>query len=111
MVASLVGGSVAFACVAVPMPILLLYAATAATGFALGISNTITVTSTVAMTAAGTRATANSLRVTGNRIAQVALPFGASLVATVAGAASIFLILAASLAVSGAAVYWSRPEK
>jgi len=111
MVTSLVGGSVAFACVAVPMPILLLYAATAATGFALGISNTITVTSIVAMTAAGTRATANSLRVTGNRIAQVALPFGASLVATVAGAASIFVILAASLAVSGAAIYWSRPEK
>jgi MFS family permease len=111
MVASLVGGSVAFVCVAVPMPILLLYAATAATGFALGISNTLTVTSTVAMTAAGTRATANSLRVTGNRIAQVALPFGASLVATVAGAGSIFLILAASLAASGAAVYWSRPAK
>jgi predicted MFS family arabinose efflux permease len=111
MVTSLVGGSVAFACVAIPMPILLLYAATAATGFALGISNTITVTTTVAMTSAGTRATTNSLRVTGNRIAQVALPFGASLVATVAGAASIFLILAASLAASGAAVYWSRPQK
>jgi predicted MFS family arabinose efflux permease len=108
MVASLVSGGVAFACVAIPMPILPLYVATAATGFALGIANTITVTSTVAMTAAGTRATANSLRVTGNRIAQVALPFGASLVATVAGAASIFVILAASLAASGAAVFWSR---
>jgi predicted MFS family arabinose efflux permease len=111
MVTSLVGGSLAFALVAIPMPIMALYAATAATGFALGISNTITVTSIVAMTEAGTRATANSLRVTGNRIAQVALPFGASLVATVAGAASIFIIIAASLAASSAAVYWSRPAK
>jgi MFS family permease len=111
MVASLVGGAVAFACIAIPMPIVLVHVATDAAGFALGVSNTLTVTSTVAMTAAGTRATANSLRVTGNRIAQVALPFGASLVATIAGAGSIFLILAASLAASGAAVRWSRNEK
>ena len=111
MVASLVGGSLAFALLAVPMPIVPLYAATAASGFALGIANTITVTSVVAMTAAGARATANSLRVTGNRIAQVALPFGASLVATVSGAASIFVIIAATLLASGAAIYWSRSEK
>jgi hypothetical protein len=88
-----------------------LYAVIAASGFALGIANTITVTSVVAMTAAGSRGTANSLRVTGNRIAQVALPFGASLVATVSGAASIFVIIAAALAASGAAVYRSRAQK
>lgn len=109
MIASLLGGAAAFAAVALPMPVALLYAATAATGFTVGIANTITVTSVVAMTAAGARATANSLRVTGNRIAQVALPFGASLVAAVAGAAGIFVIIAAGLLASGAAVYWSRP--
>jgi hypothetical protein len=37
-------------------------------------------------------------------VAQVALPFGASLVAAVASAAGIFVIIAASLAASGAAV-------
>jgi hypothetical protein len=63
------------------------------------------------MTAPGARATANSLRVTGNRIAQVALPFGASLIAAVAGAAGIFLIIAASLLASGAAVHWSSSAK
>jgi hypothetical protein len=69
------------------------------------------VTSVVAMTVAGARATANSLRVTGNRIAQVALPFGASFVAAFAGAGGIFVIIAVSLLASGAAVYWSRPAK
>ncbi len=111
MVASLVGGAVAFGCVAIPMPVILLYAATASTGFTIGIATTITVTTIVAMTAAGSRGTANSLRVTGNRIAQVAVPFGASLVAAVAGAGGIFVIIAAALVASGAAVYWSRTEK
>ena len=110
MLASLLGGSAAFACLAISMPVWLLYAATASTGFTVGIANTITVTSVVAMTSAGVRATANSLRVTGNRIAQVTLPFGASLVAAVSGAAGIFIIIAASLVASGAAVWWSRTE-
>jgi predicted MFS family arabinose efflux permease len=111
MVASLAGGGVAFALLALPMPLLPLYAATAASGFAIGIANTITVTSVVAMTTPGSRGTANSLRVTGNRVAQVALPFGASLVAAALGAGSIFVIIAATLLASGAAVAWSRPQK
>jgi predicted MFS family arabinose efflux permease len=111
MVASLIGAAAAFGCLAIPMPVFLLYAATASTGFTIGIATTITVTTIVAMTTAGTRGTANSLRVTGNRIAQVAVPFGASLVAAIAGAGGIFVIIAAFLVVSGAAVYWSRSEK
>ncbi len=111
MVASVLGASVAFAAIAIPLPVALLYAATASTGFTIGIATTITVTSIVAMTAAGAHATANSLRVTGNRIAQVALPFGASLVAAVGGAASIFVIIAASLVASGVAVYRSGPQR
>jgi MFS family permease len=111
MVASLVGAAAAFGCLAIPMPVALLYAATASTGFTIGIATTITVTTIVAMTSAGTRGTANSLRVTGNRIAQVAVPFGASLVAAVAGAGGIFVIIAGTLVASGAAVYWSRSEK
>jgi len=111
MVATLLGGAVAFGCLAVPMPVALLYAVTAATGYSVGIATTITVTTIVAMTSAGARGIANSLRVTGNRIAQVAAPFGAGLVAAVAGAGGIFVIIAASLAASGAAIYWSRGEK
>ena len=111
MVTSLVVGAVAFAALAIPMPVLPLYVATAMTGFTIGIATTITVTTIVSITTAGTRGTANSLRVTGNRIAQVAVPFGASLVAAVAGAGGIFVIIAAFLVASSAAVYWSRTEK
>jgi hypothetical protein len=65
----------------------------------------------VALTAAGARGTANSLRVTGNRIAQAAMPFGASLVAAATGAGGIFVIIAISLLASSVAVYSSRPQK
>ena len=108
MVMSLLGAAAAFAALAIPLPMFLLYAATASAGFGIGIATTITVTAVVAMTTAGSRGTANSLRVTGNRIAQVAMPFGASLVAAVAGAGGIFVIIAGFLAASGAAVYWRR---
>jgi predicted MFS family arabinose efflux permease len=111
MVASLVLGGVAFASIAIPMPIAALYAATSMTGFSIGIATTITITSVVALTAAGARGTANSLRVTGNRIAQAAMPFGASLVAAVTGAGGIFVIIAISLLASSVAVYSSRPRK
>jgi predicted MFS family arabinose efflux permease len=111
MVGSLVLASVAFASLALPMPIAALYGTTSMTGFCIGIATTITITSVVALTTAGTRGTANSLRVTGNRIAQAAMPFGASLVAAVTGAGSIFVIIAISLLASSAAVYWSRTQK
>jgi predicted MFS family arabinose efflux permease len=111
MVGSMVLASVAFASLAIPMPIAALYAATSTTGFCIGIATTITITSVVVLTAAAARGTANSLRVTGNRIAQAAMPFGASLVAAVTGAGGIFVIIAVSLLASSAAVYWSRPQK
>jgi predicted MFS family arabinose efflux permease len=111
MVASLVLAGVAYAALAVPMSVAALYAATAMTGFGIGIATTITITSVVALTAAGARGTANSLRVTGNRVAQAAMPFAASLVAAATGAGGIFVIIAVSLLASGGAVYWSRPQK
>jgi predicted MFS family arabinose efflux permease len=111
MVASLVLGGMAFASIAIPMPIAALYAATSMTGFSIGIATTITITSVVALTATGARGTANSLRVTGNRIAQAAMPFGASLVAAATGAGGIFVIIAISLLASSVAVYSSRPQK
>jgi hypothetical protein len=55
------------------------------------------------------RGTANSLRIMGNRIGQVSLPFGASLVAAATGVAGILVMIALSLAASAAAVQVSRP--
>jgi MFS family permease len=111
MVGSLVIGGVAFAALAIPMPVAALYAATSMTGFCIGIATTITITAVVALTAPGARGTANSLRVTGNRFSQAAMPFAASLVAAITGAGGIFVIIAVSLLASSVAVYASRPPK
>jgi 6,7-dimethyl-8-ribityllumazine synthase len=51
-----------------------------------------------------------SLRITGNRIGQVAVPFVASLIAAATGVGGIFAIIALSLVVSGATVHFSRQE-
>jgi hypothetical protein len=50
------------------------------------------------------RATALSLRITGNRLGQVLLPFLGSFLAVVAGAGGVLLVTAATLAASGVAV-------
>ena len=44
-----------------------------------------------------------------NRAGQFVLPFGAGLVAAAAGLAGLFLILAAAIAASAAAMVWKRP--
>jgi predicted MFS family arabinose efflux permease len=108
MVGSLVLGAVAFAALAVPMPVTGLYVATAMSGLSIGIATTITISSVVALTTPGARGTANSLRVTGNRFSQAAMPFAASLVAAVTGAGGIFAIIAVSLLLCSIAVYGSR---
>jgi NhaP-type Na+/H+ or K+/H+ antiporter len=55
--------------------------------------------------------TVMSLRITGNRLGQVAVPFLASLIAAATGVAGIFALIAASLALSGASVHFSRQER
>jgi len=62
-------------------------------------------------TPAGARGTANSLRIVGNRLGQVSLPFGASLVAAATGVAGILAMIALSLAASAAAIRLSRPAR
>ena len=52
-----------------------------------------------------------SLRITGNRIGQVALPFVVSLVAAATGVGGIFVVIAISLAASGISVHLGRPER
>jgi NhaP-type Na+/H+ or K+/H+ antiporter len=55
--------------------------------------------------------TVMSLRITGNRLGQAAVPFLASLVATATGVAGVFAIIAAGLVGSGTSVYFSRQER
>jgi hypothetical protein len=54
--------------------------------------------------------TVMSLRNTGNRIGQMAVPFAASLIAAATGVGGIFVIIALSLAASALAVRFSREE-
>jgi predicted MFS family arabinose efflux permease len=100
-----------FACFALPIPLAAMYAAMIFLGFALGIATTLSLTNVVDLASAAAMGTVMSLRITGNRLGQAALPFLASLVAAATGVAGIFAILAASLVTSGASVYVSRQER
>jgi predicted MFS family arabinose efflux permease len=111
MVTCTFAAALAFVSLALPIPLWAMYLAMAVMGFSLGIATTLSVTTVVDRTPVGARGTANSLRIMGNRLGQVSLPFGASLVAAAAGVAGILVMIALSLAASAAAVQWSRPPK
>lgn len=109
MVASTLACGVTFAVLALPLTLMPMYATMAVMGFAFGLATTLSITIVVDLAAAGARGTANSLRIMGNRIGQVALPFGAGLVAAASGVAGILVVSAISLAAAAAAVHWTRP--
>jgi MFS family permease len=111
MVACTFVAALAFALLALPIPLAAMYLAMAVMGFTLGIATTLSVTTVVDRTPLKARGTANSLRIMGNRIGQVSLPFGAGLVAAATGVAGILAMIALSLAASAAAVQWSRPPQ
>ncbi len=108
---TMAGAGIGFACFALPIPLAAMYAAMIFLGFALGIATTLSLTNVVDLASAAAMGTVMSLRITGNRLGQAALPFLASLVAAATGVAGIFAIVAASLVTSGASVYVSRQER
>jgi MFS family permease len=108
--ASMVGAGAGFLCLALPIPLSAMYAAMALMGFALGIATTLSLTNVVDLASAEAMGTVMSLRITGNRIGQVALPFLASLIAAAAGVGGIFIIIALSLGISGAVVHFRRQD-
>jgi predicted MFS family arabinose efflux permease len=108
---SMGGASIGFACFALPIPLPIMYAAMIFLGFSLGIATTLSLTNVVDLASAAAMGTVMSLRITGNRLGQAAVPFLASLVATATGVAGIFAIIAVSLVTSGASVHFSRQER
>ena len=70
----------------------------------LGIAVTLCMSSVVELAPPNARGTALSLRLTGNRIGQFAIPFLSAVLATVTGVAGVFFMIAAALAVSGVSV-------
>ena len=109
MIACTLVCGVPYAAIAVPLPLWAMHVAFAVMGFSFGLATTLSITIVVAMTTAGARGTANSLRIMGNRTGQFVLPFGAGLLAAAAGLGGLFTILAAAIVASAAAMVWKRP--
>ena len=109
MIASTFACGASYAAFAAPLPLWAMHMAIAVMGFSFGLATTLSITIVVDMTGVSARGTANSLRIMSNRAGQFALPFGAGLVAAVTGLAGLFLVLAAAISVSAAAMLWKRP--
>ncbi|MER6733407.1 MFS transporter [Streptomyces puniciscabiei] len=96
--------------VALPVPVWALGLMLTALGFCLGVGQPLSMTTVVQAAPEAARSTALALRLTGNRLGQVAAPAAAGLVAGVAGVAAPFVMLGALLLLS-AAVGLRSPER
>jgi MFS family permease len=101
---SAVASGVAFAGIALSGDLALLLVLSLVAGFGLGFGQPLSMTLIAQLVPPHARATALSVRITGNRIGQVAAPAAAGLVAGAAGSAAAFWLLAAVLAASGLVV-------
>ncbi|MFJ3673075.1 MFS transporter [Streptomyces sp. NPDC090106] len=88
--------------IALPVPVWGLALILAALGFCLGVGQPLSMTTVVQAAPDGARSTALALRLTGNRLGQVAAPAAAGLIAGVAGVAAPFVMLGALLLLSSA---------
>lgn len=84
--------------IALPVPVWALALILAALGFCLGVGQPLSMTTVVQAAPPEARSTALALRLTGNRLGQVAAPASAGLLAGVAGTAAPFLMLGVLLA-------------
>ena len=105
---SMVLSGAAFGVLALPISQVWMYAAAGAMGMGLGIATTLSLTSIVELVPPNARATAVSLRITGNRIGQVTLPFVASVLAAATGAPGVLVVIGMSLTVSAISVHIVR---
>lgn len=79
----------------------ILAVALAVIGLFWGINQPVTMNWVTAVAPPAERSAALSLRLSGNRVAQVAIPLGASAVAGITGPGSVFILTAALVALSG----------
>ncbi|WP_327120184.1 MFS transporter [Streptomyces sp. NBC_01341] len=90
-------GGLLCAAVALPVPVGALAVVLGALGFCLGVGQPLSMTTVVRAAPAAARSTALALRLTGNRLGQVAAPASAGLIAGLAGTAAPFVMLGALL--------------
>src|SRR5262249_35486745 len=85
-----------------------MYAAAIASGVGLGIAAPLTLSGIVEVAPPEARGTAMTLRITGNRIGLVVMPFAAGLIAAITGVAGILVLTALSLPARASA---TRPTR
>ncbi|MFI1506500.1 MFS transporter [Streptomyces sp. NPDC020597] len=96
--------------IALPAPVWGLGVILALLGFCLGVGQPLSMTTVVRAAPDGARSTALALRLTGNRLGQVAAPAAAGLVAGLAGVAAPFAMLGALLLLSSGVALRSPRE-
>ncbi|KOU09546.1 MFS transporter [Streptomyces sp. NRRL F-5755] len=100
---------------ALPVPVWALALMLAVLGFCLGVGQPLSMTTVVQAAPEAARSTALALRLTGNRLGQVAAPATAGLLAGLAGTAAPFAMLAVLLLASAATAVRpgreARPER
>jgi MFS family permease len=101
---SATGAAVALAAMTLSDDVLVLAVLSAAAGIGLGFGQPLSMTMVVQLVPEHARSTALALRLTGNRLGQVATPAAAGVVAGGAGAGAVFWLLSALLVASAAAV-------
>ncbi|WP_055565035.1 MFS transporter [Streptomyces atriruber] len=95
--------------IALPVPVWALALVLAVLGFCLGVGQPLSMTTVVQAAPDGARSTALALRLTGNRLGQVAAPASAGLIAGVAGVAAPFVMLGGLLFVAAGLGARKRP--
>ncbi|MFI6373238.1 MFS transporter [Streptomyces sp. NPDC050546] len=96
--------------IALPVPVWALGLLLALLGFCLGVGQPLSMTTVVQAAPDEARSTALALRLTGNRLGQVAAPAAAGLIAGVAGVAAPFVMLGVLLLASAGVAVRSRRE-
>ncbi|MFD8823755.1 MFS transporter, partial [Streptomyces sp. NPDC059605] len=98
--------------IALPVPVAALAVMLAVLGFCLGVGQPLSMTTVVRAAPPEARSTALALRLTGNRLGQVAAPASAGLIAGVAGTAAPFVMLGVLLlAAAGLGARGDRPRE
>ncbi|MFD8870572.1 MFS transporter [Streptomyces sp. NPDC059590] len=100
MAVSCLGAGLLCAALALPVPAWGLGILLAALGFCLGVGQPLSMTTVVQAAPDGARSTALALRLTGNRLGQVAAPASAGVLAGIAGTAAPFVMLGVLLLAS-----------
>jgi MFS family permease len=109
-IASMLIAAAGLILLAFPGPLWVLYLSSVLIGYGLGASSTLAFSGIVELAPANVRATALSLRLTGNRVGQVVLPFSASLLLAFTGVGGIFIVVALAMLGAAAAVQRTWPS-